>query len=122
MVPSPAPGSFSSTFDPVNTNTTIAVKQRKAAIVFNANESTFPFFSVEVVQGEFDEEGEKFVGRVEKLDLGKFINTDLFSENDRQLIQQGAADQRGQQRAEHDATAGGGSAGRGGEEAAGVVR
>ena len=41
-----------------------------------------------MVQGEFDEEGEKFIGRVEKLDLGKFINTDLFSEEDKQLIQQ----------------------------------
>ena len=88
VVPSPALSSFSSTLNPVNTNTTIAVKLRKAAIVFNANESSFPFFSVEVVQGEFDEEAEKFVGRVEKLDLGKFINTDLFSENDKQLIQQ----------------------------------
>src|SRR6476620_4622753 len=88
VVPSPALSSFSSTLNPVNTNTTIAVKLRKAAIVFNANESSFPFFSVEVVQGEFDEETEKFVGRVEKLDLGKFINTDLFSENDKQLIQQ----------------------------------
>jgi superfamily II DNA or RNA helicase len=69
-------------------NTAIALKQKKAAIVFNANENAFPFFSIDVVQGEFDEEGERFVGRVEKLDLGKFINTDQLADNDKLLIQQ----------------------------------
>ena len=46
------------------------------------------FFSIDTVQGEYDEEEEKFIGRVEKLDLSKFINTETFSENDKQLIQQ----------------------------------
>ena len=88
VVPSAVVNPFASTFKPETTNTAIALKQRKAAIVFNANENTFPFFSIDVVQGEFDEEGERFIGRVEKLDLGKFINTDLFSESDKLLIQQ----------------------------------
>ncbi|MEP6948751.1 MAG: SNF2-related protein [Ginsengibacter sp.] len=79
---------FAPALAPAITNTAIALKQKKAAIVFNANENTFPFFSIDVVQGEFDEEGERFIGRVEKLDLGKFINTDLFAENDKLLIQQ----------------------------------
>ena len=80
--------SFSPVRIPETINTAVALKQRKAALVFNANESVFPFFSIDLVQGEFDEEGERFIGRVEKLDLGKFINTDLFSENDKVLIQQ----------------------------------
>ena len=64
------------------------VKQKRIAIVFNANQPDFPFFSIDAVQGEYDEEGEKFVGRVEKLDLSKFINTESFTAGDRQLIQQ----------------------------------
>lgn len=88
VLPSVAVTPFASTFTPEITSTAIALKQRKATIVFNANENTFPFFSIDVVQGEFDEEGERFIGRVEKLDLGKFINTDLFSDNDKLLIQQ----------------------------------
>ncbi len=69
-------------------DTAIASKQKRAAIVFNANHNSFPFFCMDVIQGEYDDEIEKFVGYVEKLDLTKFINTELFSENDKSLIQQ----------------------------------
>ena len=64
------------------------LKQKRVAIVFNANQTDFPFFSIDAVQGDYDEEGEKFIGRVEKLDLSKFINTESFTEGDKQLIQQ----------------------------------
>jgi superfamily II DNA or RNA helicase len=75
-------------FVPEIATTETVLKQRRAAMVFNANEKAFPFFSVEVVMGEYDEERERIIGRVEKLDLGKFINTDVFSENDKLLLQQ----------------------------------
>ena len=88
VVPGAGTKPFISGREPAETDTAIALKQKKAAIVFNANQNTFPFFSIDVVQGEFDEEKEKFIGRVEKLDLSKFINTEVFSENDRHLIQQ----------------------------------
>ena len=61
---------------------------KKIGIVFNANEKTFPFFSVDVIQAEADEEAKKFISNVEKLDLTKFINTEIFSEREKQLIQQ----------------------------------
>ena len=64
------------------------VTSKKIGIVFNANEKTFPFFSVDVIQGEADDEAMKFVGNVEKLDLTKFINTEIYTEPDRQLVQQ----------------------------------
>ena len=67
--------------------TAVAPPRKQIAIVFNANENAYPFL-IDVVQGEFDEEGERFIGRVEKLDLGKFINTDSFSDFDKYLIQQ----------------------------------
>jgi len=68
--------------------TTFAPKGRQAALVFNGNEKSFPFISVDVVEGDFDEERQTFIGRVEKMDLTKFINTEAFSEKDKQLIQQ----------------------------------
>jgi non-specific serine/threonine protein kinase len=68
--------------------TSFAPKTKQAALVFNANEKAFPFISFDVVQGNFDEERNSFIGHVEKLDLTKFINTDAFSDKDKQLIQQ----------------------------------
>ena len=67
--------------------TTFAAKGKQAALVFNANEKSFPFVSIDVVQGEYDEEKQAFIGRVEKMDLTKFINIDPFSQKDKQLIQ-----------------------------------
>ncbi len=69
-------------------DTAIAVKQRRIAIVFNANEKSYPFFAIDIVQGDYEEEKDKFISRVEKLDLSKFINTDSFSEEDKYLLQQ----------------------------------
>ena len=64
---------------------------KKIGIVFNANEKTFPFFTVDIVHGEREEGTEpsgRFIGNVEKLDLTKFVNADIYSEADRQLLQQ----------------------------------
>lgn len=70
------------------TDTDTVFKQKKVGIVFNSNSDDFPFFSIDAIQGEYDEEAEKFIGNVEKLDLTKFINVEDLSENDKQLIQQ----------------------------------
>ena len=61
---------------------------KRLGIVFNANEKPFPYFIVEAIQGDVDEEAKKFVSRTEKLDLTKFINTESFSEEDKLLLQQ----------------------------------
>ncbi|HEY5461871.1 MAG TPA: SNF2-related protein [Hanamia sp.] len=61
---------------------------KQVTLVFNSNEKSFPFLSIDVVQGEYDEEEQKFIGRIEKMDLGKYINTDEFSQRDKQLMQQ----------------------------------
>jgi len=68
--------------------TSFAPKGKQAALVFNANEKSFPFISIDVVEGDYDEEKQAFVGRVEKMDLTKFINTEAFREKDKLLIQQ----------------------------------
>lgn len=61
---------------------------KKLGLVFNFNASSYPYFIVDAVQGETDEEQQKFIGKVEKLDLAKFVNTEPFSEDDKQLLQQ----------------------------------
>ena len=61
---------------------------KKLGVVFNFNAKSFPGFSVSAVQGEPDEENKKYIGKTEALDLTKFVNIDLFSEEDKQLFQQ----------------------------------
>ena len=61
---------------------------KKLGVVFNFNATMYPYFDVDTVQGEADDELIKYVGKVEKLDLTKFVNTELFSEEDKQLLQQ----------------------------------
>lgn len=61
---------------------------KKLGIVFNFNTAIYPYFSVDAIQGEADEEDKKYVGKVEKLDLSKFVDTESFSEEDKQLLQQ----------------------------------
>jgi non-specific serine/threonine protein kinase len=61
---------------------------KRLGIVFNANEKAFPYFIIEAIQGEIDESAQKFISRTEKLDLAKFINAEVFTEDDKQLLQQ----------------------------------
>ena len=65
----------------------LPAKQKRVAIVFNANESLFPFMSIDIVQGNYDNVNEVFTGLVEKLDLTKYINVDSLGELDKQLLQ-----------------------------------
>lgn len=55
-------------------------------VVFNFNTDKFPGFIVDAVVGESNEANTAFVGKVEKLDLSKFVNIDHLNEVDRQLV------------------------------------
>ncbi len=59
---------------------------QRLGIVFNFNHSAYPGFIVEAISGESNEEQTAYVGKVEKMDLTKFINPEPFSESDKQLI------------------------------------
>ncbi len=61
---------------------------KRLGVVFNFNATIYPYFNVDVIQGEADEDNKKYTGKAEKLDLTKFVNTELFSEEDKQLLQQ----------------------------------
>lgn len=61
---------------------------RRLGIVFNLNSKSYPGFSLDAVQGEQDDEGKKYISKAEVVDLSKFVNTDVFSNEDRLLLQQ----------------------------------
>ncbi|CAN5724194.1 hypothetical protein BH10BAC2_BH10BAC2_42570 [soil metagenome] len=60
----------------------------KLGVVFSYNAHQYPYIQADAVQGEASEEAAMFVGKVEKLDLTKFINTEVLDENDKILVQQ----------------------------------
>jgi superfamily II DNA or RNA helicase len=62
-------------------------RSKQITLVFNANEKSFPFVSIDIVQAEYDEEEERFAGNINKLDLTKFINTNDFTEKEKQMLQ-----------------------------------
>ncbi|MCW3082194.1 DEAD/DEAH box helicase [Segetibacter sp.] len=57
-------------------------------LVFIETSEQYPFVQVEGVQGEPNEERNAFANKSEKLDLNKFINTEVFSDDDKMLVQQ----------------------------------
>ncbi|HTN05170.1 DEAD/DEAH box helicase [Agriterribacter sp.] len=60
----------------------------RIGIVFNGTNGVYPNFGVDAVSGEINETGTAFAGKVEKLDLSKFVSTDNYPEHDKQLLQQ----------------------------------
>jgi non-specific serine/threonine protein kinase len=65
----------------------VLLNDRKLGVVFNTQHRIFPGFSIEAVIGETNEESDRFLGKVEKLDLSKFISTDGMSESDQAVLQ-----------------------------------
>ncbi|GAC1439786.1 MAG: hypothetical protein NVSMB63_05430 [Sediminibacterium sp.] len=62
--------------------------QLKLGVVITTNESQYPYLQLEAIQGEADEEQTKYTTKVVKLDLAKFINTEVFNEEDKMFLQQ----------------------------------
>ncbi|NII24581.1 DEAD/DEAH box helicase family protein [Pseudoflavitalea sp. X16] len=64
----------------------IEVPAQRLGIVFNFNQQGYPGFSIDAVTGESNEDISAYVGKVEKVDLSKFINVDVYNDNDKHLI------------------------------------
>jgi uncharacterized Zn finger protein len=65
----------------------VETKNTRLGVVFNFNAKTFPYFSVDAMVGEANEDNNKFISKVEKLDLTKYVETNDFTEEDKQLFQ-----------------------------------
>ncbi len=91
-VTEPKPQSIAQEFT-TTTQTTVEEEEPsrtmlKLGIVITASEQQYPYVQLEAVQGEADEELTKYVTKTIRLDLAKFINTEIFSEEDKMLLQQ----------------------------------
>jgi non-specific serine/threonine protein kinase len=58
---------------------------KRLGIVFNFNKTLYPFFSIDVIEGEMDEEG-SFAGNAEKLELTRYVETERYSDDDKALL------------------------------------
>jgi superfamily II DNA or RNA helicase len=62
------------------------VPAQRVGVVFNFNYDKYPGFGLDGITGEANEEITAFTGKVERLDLSKFVNIELYNEHDKQLI------------------------------------
>ncbi|MFT3826297.1 MAG: SNF2-related protein [Chitinophagaceae bacterium] len=60
--------------------------QQRVGVVFNFNVENYPGFVLDAISGEANEEITAYTGKIEKLDLAKFINMEVYDEPDKQLI------------------------------------
>ena len=58
---------------------------KRLGVVFNFNKNSYPFFTIDLVEGEMDEEN-NFTGTVQKLELGKYVNIDAYNDEDKGLL------------------------------------
>ena len=58
---------------------------KKLGVVFNFNKKGFPYFTVDLVEGDMDEEG-NLTDKVEKLELSKYVPNEAYSEQDKNLL------------------------------------
>lgn len=59
---------------------------RRLGVVLNANDKLFPYFQIELISGDANEEESEFVSLVNRIDLGKYVDFYQFKEKDRDLI------------------------------------
>lgn len=60
---------------------------RRIGVVFNFNKKEFPRFGVDLVIGEPTDTDDGFAGKVEKLDITRFVDINDLHETDRELLQ-----------------------------------
>lgn len=62
------------------------ITSKRLGVVFNFNRSGYPNFSVDMIEGEVDDDG-NFASIAQKLDLSKYINVEQFAEEDKNVLQ-----------------------------------
>ncbi|MEI9908742.1 MAG: hypothetical protein WDO71_03170 [Bacteroidota bacterium] len=58
----------------------------KLGIVFNLTKKAYPQFTIDVILGEPNETGDAFVGKTEKVDISRYVETDKLSEEDKYCL------------------------------------
>ncbi|HRP55117.1 SNF2-related protein [Agriterribacter sp.] len=60
----------------------------RVGVVFNETKAAYPYFALDAVSGEINDSSTGFSGKIEKLDIVKFVNADQYTDQDKQLLQQ----------------------------------
>jgi non-specific serine/threonine protein kinase len=58
----------------------------RLGMVINFNKKNYPYFTIDAISGEADENADVFSGKVEKLDLSKYVEAENFNEDDKQML------------------------------------
>ena len=64
----------------------VAKITQRLGVVFNFNKKTYPFFTVDLVSGEVNDNADGFVGKTEKLDISRYVEMDNMHEQDKNLL------------------------------------
>lgn len=59
---------------------------RRLGVVFNFSKKNYPGFTVDVITGEPNEKQTGFVGKVEKLDISRYVDMDQLPDSDKELL------------------------------------
>ena len=71
----------------VTTETLVSSKfSQRLGVVFNFSKQGYPQVALDAVLGEVNDDNDKYVGKVEKPDITRFINTDNLSDTDKDLL------------------------------------
>jgi non-specific serine/threonine protein kinase len=63
-----------------------SVVTHRLGLVINFNKKNYPYFTIDAISGEADENADVFSSKVEKLDLSKYVEAENFNEDDRQML------------------------------------
>lgn len=57
-------------------------------LVISNNKHQYPYVQFDIVQGELNDERTAFTGKVQRLDIARYVNTDKLLDDDKYLLQQ----------------------------------
>jgi hypothetical protein len=72
--------------EPEEQEAVIVKPTQRLGVVFNFNKKNYPQFTVDVISGEPNDSNNAFAGKVEKLDISRFVNMDDFPDEDKELL------------------------------------
>ncbi len=71
---------------PVEAGVEEAKPSQRLGVVFNLGKKAFPHFTVDVVIGEPNDGSSAFTGKVEKIDISRYVNADNLPDTDKELL------------------------------------